>query len=85
MTKLTPDQLAAHRLLWHLHATEDRWFKISHALLCFGRWRVPEHREPRNPVQWVAVKIGVWMDAVQERAINDLFDEHYRLGRYKRG
>lgn len=58
------------RLLAHIMTADTRWFKVSVALLEFGRHKVPEHRDSYNPIKWLAAEIGLWMDDRQTKKTN---------------
>ena len=76
------DDLTARRLLAHVMAADTRWFKVSFALLKFGRHNVPEERDSHNPVKWAAAQLGAWMDEEQRKHTNRRFDrEEKRRGR----
>lgn len=78
------DQERAERLLAHIMTADTRWFKISLALLNFGRRGVPDHRDSYNPIKWAAAEIGLWMDTRQIKATNREFDRRKR-GQARRG
>lgn len=71
---LTNEQGA--RLLAHVMTADTRWFKVSMALLDFGRRNVPETRDSHNPIKWLAAEIGLWMDVRQTAKTNRKFDRH---------
>lgn len=74
------DDVTARRLLAHIMNADTRWFKVSAALLNFGRHNVPEERDSRNPIKWLAAQLGAWMDQRQVESTNRRFDKETRRG-----
>jgi hypothetical protein len=68
------DEISGGRLLAHIMATDTRWFRVSAALLNFGRNGVPETRDSYNPVKWLAAQAGAWMSDRQIRSTNRRYD-----------
>ena len=75
---MSDDHEKAQRLLAHIFAPETRWSRLSGRLLDFGRRGVPEHRDSRNPIKWLAGEVGTWMSDVRTRRINRRFDQERR-------
>ena len=75
---MNPDDERARRLLAHIFAPETRWSRLSSRLLAFGRRGVPDDRESRNPIKWVAAELGCQLQEARTRRINRAYDRSLR-------